>query len=221
MTSCRPVIGLTADVTDDKYLLSRGYCRAVAAAGGVPIILPCRTELLDEFLALCDGFILTGGDDPSMERWGIPTHPKAKPIDPERQDFELALLARLDEQLRIPVLGICLGMQLMGLHASGTIDQHLPDSLPTASQHWGRTPHTITGELGTGTVLSHHRQALASAGSLRVAATAADGVIEAVTSPDRPFYLGVQWHPERTDDERFGIGLFKQLVDATRTVTNR
>ncbi|HRP63644.1 MAG TPA: gamma-glutamyl-gamma-aminobutyrate hydrolase family protein [Phycisphaerales bacterium] len=222
MTSTsRPVIGLTADAADDKYLLSRGYCHGIADAGGVPIILPCRTDLLDSFLELCDGFILTGGDDPSMERWGIPTHSKAKPIDPERQEFELELLARLDDVPHIPALGICLGMQLMGLHAGGKLDQHLPDSLPTASKHWGRTPHTISGELGTGTVLSHHRQALTSTGSLHVAATAEDGVIEAIKSPNRPFYLGVQWHPERTDDKQLGIGILKRLVDAARTAATR
>jgi gamma-glutamyl-gamma-aminobutyrate hydrolase PuuD len=32
----------------------------------------------------------------------------------------------------------------------------------------------------------------------------------------RPFYLGVQWHPERTRDERLGAGLFRELVDAAK-----
>jgi putative glutamine amidotransferase len=48
-------------------------------------------------------------------------------------------------------------------------------------------------------------------------ARAADGVIEAVRNEGRPFYLGVQWHPERTGDERLGAGLFRELVAASLT----
>ena len=64
-----------------------------------------------------------------MERWGVPTHPRAKPVDGRRQAFEVALLEALDAHPARPVLGVCLGMQLMALHAGGGLDQHLPDSL--------------------------------------------------------------------------------------------
>jgi putative glutamine amidotransferase len=140
-------------------------------------------------------------------------HHKATPLHPERQAFEIALLEALDRMPRKPALGVCLGMQLMGLHAGGTLDQYLPDTLATAADHWDRRAHAIEGELGQGVVHSHHRQALRDAGSLRVIATAPDGVIEAVRREDRPaMYLGVQWHPERTDDQRLGYALFEQLV---------
>ena len=61
---------------------------------------------------------------------------------------------------------------------------------------------------------SHHRQAVTDPGGLSIVARAADGVIEAVRDAGRPFYLGVQWHPERTRDERLGAGLFRELVGA-------
>jgi len=112
------------------------------------------------------------------------------------------------------VLGVCLGMQLMALHAGGALDQHLPDSLPTAADHWGRKNHQVAGELGSALVQSHHRQAITNAGSLRVAARAHDGVIEAVRDEDRRFYLGVQWHPERTADDGLGSGLIFNLIEA-------
>ena len=67
---------------------------------------------------------------------------------------------------------------------------------------------------GDGEVYSHHHQALADAGTLRVVATAPDGVIEAVQAPDRPFYLGVQWHAERTEDPGLGLELIRNLVRA-------
>lgn len=210
----KPVIGITADVTDQKYQIGRSYATMIAKAGGVPVILPCLIDRIPEFLSVCDALVFSGGDDPDMAQWGVPMHPKATPLHPDRQAFELALLAAVEKEQHKPVLGICLGMQLMGLQAGGMLDQHLPDHLPTAELHWDRRTHEIAGDMGTGTVHSHHRQALSDPGRLKVIATAPDGVIEAVRGEDRPFYLGVQWHPERTADERLGIDLFRKLVQA-------
>jgi putative glutamine amidotransferase len=70
-------------------------------------------------------------------------------------------------------------------------------------------------------VHSHHRQALKHAGSLTVIARAPDGVIEAVHDSARPgMYLGVQWHPERTDDGRLGFALFERLVHDASAARN-
>jgi gamma-glutamyl-gamma-aminobutyrate hydrolase PuuD len=41
-------------------------------------------------------------------------------------------------------------------------------------------------------------------------------VIEAVTAAGRKCYMGVQWHPERTDDDALGAGLFRQLIEKAR-----
>lgn len=219
--SGRPLIGITADLAGEKFTVAKPYSEAIRAAGGLPLVLPCMAELAADFVHLCDGILLTGGDDPITTHWGVPVHPNAKPVDPQRQDFELALLAALDLQPHKPVLGVCLGMQYMGLHCGGTLDQNLPDSLPTAADHWDRRAHEIHGELGSGLVNSHHRQALSDPGAMRVVATAPDGVIEAVQRDDRPFYLGVQWHPERTDDEQLGRGLIRRFVQACAEGMNR
>lgn len=210
----RPIIAITANVQDDTYRLSRTYAGLVVQAGAVPLILPPRVECLGAYVGLCQGFIFSGGDDPRMEAWGIPTHPKATPLDPERQAFEMALLGALQDRPEAAVLGVCLGMQLMALGAGGSMDQHLPETLPTHAMHWGRAEHPVEGELGTGIVHSHHRQAITDPGPLRVVARAPDGIIEAVSADDRPFYLGVQWHPERTMDPALGAGLVEKLVQA-------
>ncbi len=149
-----------------------------------------------------------------MEHWSIPTHPRARTIDPARQEFELALLRALDSRPGEAVLGVCLGMQLMGLHRGGRLDQHLPDSLPSAGSHSDCAVHGVCGALGEGRVHSNHRQALVDPGDLEIVARAPDGVIEAVRDPARPFYVGVQWHPERTDDEVLGPGIIRRLVEA-------
>ncbi len=215
MAESRAVIGITADAEGERFFLSRSYAELTASAGGLPVILACRSDCVRDYLELCDGFILSGGDDPDMAQWGLPMHPKAKAIDPERQEFETALLDALAAQPELPVFGVCLGMQMMALHAGGELDQHLPDSLATAADHWGKKLHSVAGELGEGLVHSHHRQAITDPGRMKVVATAPDGVIEAVQSPDRRFYFGVQWHPERTESESLGSGLIRRLVQAS------
>jgi putative glutamine amidotransferase len=210
----RPLIGITTEIDGLRHSVAAAYSASVRAAGGIPILLPCEPACAADYVRCCDGVIMSGGDDPIMEQWQCPTHPKATRLDPRRQAFELAILAALDDQGDRPLLGICLGMQLMGLHRGGTLDQHLPESLPTADCHGPASSHAVDGSLGHGDVQSHHHQALSDPGCLCVVARAPDGVIEAVRDESRPFYVGVQWHPERTGDTELGAGLFRQLVEA-------
>jgi putative glutamine amidotransferase len=216
----RPRIGITPDLSDDRCTAARCYGQSVWDAGGLPIILPIVRDAERDLLRLCDGLILSGGDDPVMEGFGVETHPNAKRMHSDRQAFELELLRLADAHQDLPVLGICLGMQLMALHHGGTLDQHLPDTLATHAQHWGRVEHAIHGALGSGIVHSHHRQAIVDPGGLSVAAVAGDAVIEAVRDEQRRFYVGVQWHPERTADAALSARLFEQLVHAARTTSD-
>ncbi len=210
----RVVIGITADATDEKYLVTKYYAAMVACAGGVPIILPHLIDQIEDYFGMCDGFVLTGGDDLRTEEFGEPTHPEAKPIDTVRQRFEIALLKHAPHDC--PILGICLGMQMMSLVAGGKLDQYLPETLPTHLSHFGKTVHHITGQFGDGDILSSHRQAVANPGTLEVIASAYDGVIEAVRDSARRFYVGIQWHAEITDDHTLGQGIFDELIKACR-----
>lgn len=212
-TTRQPLIGITADATPDKHQVGRSYVRCVRESGGVPVILPGVPDCAAAYVERLDGFLFTGGDDPDTRQWGVPMHPKATAMNPDRQRFETELLRLLDQMPKKPVLGVCLGMQLMGLHAGGRLEQHLPDVLATAADHWDRREHGVSGVLGRGAVHSHHRQALSDPGRLEIVARADDGVIEAVRAKDRPFYLGVQWHPERTENQQLGVGLIRNLVE--------
>lgn len=230
----RPIIGITADIVVApgrlKADVGLAYADCVHRAGGTPIILPPIPDLIDAHLAICDAFVFTGGDDPRTEAFGVPTHPKANPMHPQRQAYELGLLGRLQERKDTPVLGVCLGMQLMSLVNRGTLDQHLPESHPDPARHWDAqhtiklAPHadhesasrwlplTTSDRL----VTSKHKQAVMNPGALRVIAHSDDNLIEAVDDPARKFYVGVQWHPERTSDDALGQAIFDALVSHVR-----
>lgn len=209
-----------------RYESHSTYADAIVVAGGVPVLLPFAGTCIERYVEMCDGFLLSGGDDPDTQPFGEAVHPEAKILHPARQRFEIELLAALSGSHK-PVLGVCLGMQWMALCAGGHLHQHLPDAPgiddATAAAHMA-SPHTIEitatdhPYLVPGVVHSRHHQAVANPGTLRIAARADDGVIEAIDDPTRNrFYLGVQWHPERTEDEALGLGLIRKFVDACKT----
>ena len=208
---------MTSDLVDDQVRIRRTYFRALEAAGAVAIPLAPLPGTAMEIVSRLDGLVLSGGDDPDTSAFGHPVHPKARLVDPDRQSFELEILDLLaDRHSDLPVLAVCLGMQLLGLHAGGELEQHLPDSLDTADDHADGRLHPVSGAEFNGQVYSRHRQALVDAGDLEVVATAPDGVVEAIRCPHRPHVVGVQWHPERTEDSRLGTALFTALVEASR-----
>lgn len=210
----RPRIGITPDVLDGRISISSRYGDAVWMAGGLPMVLTPTPDRASEYLEACDAIILSGGGDVIMEDWGLSNHPAATPISRLRQDFERSLLTAFESNPDFPVLAICLGMQLMGISHGARFSQHLPDDIPTASDHQNDSIHLIEGPQMNGSVTSHHHQALLDGGTLEVIASAPDGVVEGIADQDRRFYMGVQWHPERTSDEKLGIGLFRELISA-------
>ena len=222
----RPVILLGSDAEPERYFLRRHYLSAIETAGGIPLIVPCTPEMasppvLRQLLDTADGVVLTGGDDPAMEPFGIPTHPAATVIDPDRQAFEFALITACQSRPALPILGICLGMQLMAIAAGGHLDQYLPDTLATASVHMNHVDHELDppdGPFGRGPVHSHHRQAITDAGTYTVTARAPDGTIEAIEdpSPGRSYCVGIQWHPERTSADAAGTKIFRDFVTEAR-----
>lgn len=213
-----PLVGITADVYDrDGRLTCRvadAYAECVQRAGGVPVVLPPRVESVEAIADRLDAAVFTGGDDPIMEAFGGVTQLEATPVHSRRQAFELALM-RILRTRGTPTLGVCLGMQYMGLIAGGRLEQHLTGQVADTHR---RGTHAIVGSagwaFGDGPVHSAHHQAIIDPGSLGVLARAEDGVIEAVGDLDARFWIGVQWHPERTRNDRLGQALFDALVRA-------
>jgi putative glutamine amidotransferase len=231
----RPIIGVTLDCTDDgeKYESPFTYAGAVEHAGGLPVLLPYRSDLslITPYVDLVDGVLFTGGNDLDPALYGESRHPKAVPVDPRRQEFELALIAEV-ERRRIPTLGVCMGSQLMNVYRGGSLIQFLPDEpRDGALEHrkvggvLRRHPVSIDTESQLGqaigkpeiSVNTYHKQAPRTVGrGLRVVAKSPDGVIEAFEDPTFPLFAAVQWHPERLHDEPEHLAPFKLLVDVAR-----
>jgi len=230
----RPWIGIVgelasrADGTTLELRLSRRYAEAVERAGGLPLaLLPLADEeALAELLDRIDGLVFAGADDFDTERLGLgPTHPRAKPVPREKQDFDL-LLARLALAQNLPTLGICYGMQLLALAEGGGLHQHLPEDRPGRREHAGGVRHAVqvrpatklracTG-VATLDVVSRHHQAVSSVSEPWVVAGVDDEeLIEAIERKGHPFALGVQWHPELSSDPA-QARIFSGLVEAAR-----
>jgi putative glutamine amidotransferase len=212
VTSRPPRIGVTLDLAGPaRYALPRAYVDAVLAAGGLPLLLPHAREAAAAYLALLDGLVVAGGAfDVPPELYGEPRRPVCGETSPERTTFEREVLeAAL--AARLPVLGVCGGMQLLNVVKGGTLHQDLvadagcagheqPAPKDAPSHDALVVPGTLLAALvGAGPlpVNSTHHQAVRDVGQgLRVSARAPDGVIEAIELPELPFALGVQWHPE-------------------------
>jgi putative glutamine amidotransferase len=229
-----PIIGITTDYNDKQtqYALPYGYATSVEKAGGLPVLLPYRSDLLliPAYVDLIHGIVFTGGNDLDPKAWGEAYHPKVIPVDPLRERFERALMAEV-ERRRLPTLGICFGSQLMNVYRGGSMIQFLPEhQRPNALEHrkgddpdkWNRhvahidPESTIGRAIGQGEVMvnTSHKQGMKSIGrGLRVVATAPDGIVEGIEDPTMPLWVGVQWHPERLHDQPQHLALFKLLVD--------
>jgi putative glutamine amidotransferase len=193
------------DVSFDLHFTD--YPKSVAAAGGVPVELT-RDADVEEVLSRLDGLIISGGADVEPVRYGAEPDANLGPVEPDRDEWELALLAGARSR-ELPVLAICRGFQLTNVHFGGTLVQHVDIDEGSGHPAW-ETPaadaaHDVEVLPGTMTatlyadrigVNSLHHQTLERVGEgLVVSAQAPDGVVEAFETPDGRL-LGVQWHPE-------------------------
>lgn len=232
----KPVIGINVDVDEKqprRYTIVSKYVEAVRQAGGLPLLLPPMDEDdCRQALSKIDGLLMIGGDDYPPESYGDKLEAKTVVMDPERAKFDL-LAARLANQAGLPYLGVCAGSQVLNIASGGTLVQDIPSHFPQSKVNhaskngWqtGFNRHIVKAEAGTKlasiigdapmTVVTSHHQCVGRAGSgLKVSARSEDGLVEAVEAVDKPFVIGVQWHPER--DYSANKALFAHFIDAAR-----
>jgi putative glutamine amidotransferase len=218
-----PRIGITTSYEDGSQRLDRRYVTAVERAGGVPLPLPMpdTDASVAELVALLDGLVVIGG--PAVTEGLVGTLPDGlETLDPLREATDRQWIERCWAE-GLPILGICYGMQRLNALAGGTIYadvEHQHDGALTHSQKRGATTHPVkivpnsrlhaVLDRDTVTVNTRHFQAVATTGrGFSVAATAPDGVIEAIEH-DSGKIFGVQFHPERMGEEMHP--LFRRLV---------
>ncbi|MGL4450558.1 MAG: gamma-glutamyl-gamma-aminobutyrate hydrolase family protein [Sarcina sp.] len=221
----KKIIGISANVITEvekpfigckRVTLIQEYIEAVINAGGIPIVIPMtdNKDIMKKQIDLVDGLIITGGYDIHSLLYGEEPSIKLHDVSVYRDNCEVELLKNADEK-KIPVLGICRGIQLLNVFYGGNLYQdlslkegtyikHFEEGNPTLGFHTidiikGSMLYDLLGE--NQIVNSYHHLAIKDvAEGFKVTAYSKDGVIEGIERKD-PFAMGVQWHPEMMQEK--------------------
>jgi putative glutamine amidotransferase len=230
-----PLVGITCEAVFAEdgggaydLVCDHRYAEAVKDAGGHPVLLPIayRKAMLRRYLEGIDGLVIVGGDDVDPSLYGEEPLPTTQVIFGRRTTFE-TWLYRAGKERRLPIFGICYGMQLINVLEGGTLHQELPrrKDLPRVDHRGARRRrHRVrivaSTQLAERTRMQraivateHHQGVRDLAPGFIPCATADDGVIEAIESPELPQVLAVQWHPERTRGSLLTRRLFRIFVE--------
>jgi putative glutamine amidotransferase len=174
--------------------------RSIINNGGIPLGITLSHNY-KELIELCNGIIFQGGDD--------------------FEEYDIDALKYIYD-INKPVLGICLGMQLMGVLFDGKlkdIDNHKKKLLYAHSVIINK--NTILYNIfktNTIKVNSRHKSVIKDT-TLKIVGISNDGYIEAVEEPSRRFFLGIQWHPESMIDyDSKQNNLFKYFINICKKI---
>ncbi len=211
------------------------YVRSVRAGGGLPLLFPPAADESEweRYADLVDGVLFSGGGDLSPNLFGEDPVRGVNRISESRDRSEFALF-RAARERRLPVLGICRGIQVVNVAMGGTLWQdiptqvqgaqgHYPDGIPTDEPY--HRVEILPGDtrlrrmFGAGPIRTnsfHHQAVRDLAPGLVVTARTADGIVEALESRDPAWFLvGVQFHPEaQTLRDPSFVKLFAALAEA-------
>lgn len=233
----KPIIGITPSHNTESGELSMraNYLRAVAGAGGLPVLLPMEGSREDrrQLVELCGGFLFTGGPDLHPFLFGEDTSLRCGNVSVPRDTMEKELF-ELAMEAGKPILGICRGIQEINVFLGGDIYQDLPSQFETDfpiahSQPYGCAVPSHYVDVVPGTRLagmadgktriavnsSHHQAVRTLAPGLTATAFARGGLVEALEKTDYPYLVGVQWHPEYYwQNDGTARNLFASFVNA-------
>jgi len=184
---------------ESAWVANKTYSRAVSAAGGVPF-MPLLEHEAEEYASFADSLIMAGSISftPKKEQ----KKQLIKEELPKKECFDKQLFWNF-YRLKKPILGICLGHQMINCYLGGTLESHF--KFRTGVEHMLHQ-HQVTVEKNsvlfslfgeTFWVNSRHNDKIDRlADELFATAWSEDGVVEAFEHKRFPVY-GVEWHPER------------------------
>lgn len=225
-------VGVTPSAVKDnpaRHEPTADMLRSMVASGIEPVTLdyPMNRETLPSVLSTLSGLIFAGGPDVHPRHFGQELDPNIGTIVEERDELELYLmdwaLAR-----RLPILGVCRGMQLINIALGGTLHQDLVHNQGLVHRQTSDMVYfhdvifegpSMLREMVSSErypVNSYHHQAVDRiADGLAITARAPDGVIEAYEGTGEQFILGLQWHPEDTyERDALSRRIFQRFVRA-------
>lgn len=222
----KPIIGVVARpyITDNNrqvLCILENVRRHILRAGGIPLVLlPTQDmiyinnkekelsqedkEILDRQIDMCDGILMPGGD---------------------RIYFYDKYICQRANDKNMPLLGICMGMQVMcNYNNSNTnikIEGHKkPDDeyVHSVSIDKNSKLYSIINEDNI-KVNSLHGYMVPNSGDYAICARC-DDIIEGIEKNDKLFNIGVQWHPERSNDTP-STKLLDSFVNACKLYSNQ
>lgn len=209
---------IVVGITDGR--LYENYANWITDSGDVELVRLGYRYANAEELSRCEGLFMTGGED---------VHPKfynkkeyvaqynLSDFDEKRDEFEIRLLQKWQSS-KIPLLGVCRGLQMVNVFLGGTLIPDLPSVGKFNHSRKLKEPRYHTVEVDPDSQLStilkttsgevtsiHHQSIDGIAPGLVTNAISRDGVIEGAEwlNPDgkAPLIL-VQWHPEALTDKQ-------------------
>jgi putative glutamine amidotransferase len=210
---------LVSTSTDER---AAAYLAALAAVGvpeeAVQVVTPFSEPPLHHLAPRARALLLCGGLDVDPERYGEEPLPHARvEVNVERDELEWRLLD-LARDRRLPVWGVCRGLQVLNVYLGGSLWQDLPTQAPSQIDHSrSDTPDVLAhavqviapdapiGERLTRDVplvnSRHHQAVRRTADGFLPVALSPDGLVEAaVLDRDDWWVRAVQWHPENLVD---------------------
>jgi len=202
-----------------KYELTKNYFNAVADADGYPYGIPYVEEMVGDIVSSFDGLFSVGGSVAFPVDWYATGH--ATPYSTSsRTTVEIALMKAFLDHDKL-VLGACNGMQMLGAIHDCKLRSDVESGHRNTTHSVQIAPGTILGQIVGVTSLdvnSRHREAIAEVSHIvKVSASGADGIVEALEIPHRRFALGYQWHQEDFWNVKHpGNPIFSAFITACR-----
>ena len=209
-------IGFSRASVEEKYQLYVKWLKSIDQSfeyiNFYRMDIPDALEALDK----CSGLVLTGGADVHPALYGKKEEENRCETDPDRDFLELALIEKAIA-VKMPILAICRGQQVLNVSQGGDLIVDIPEDHGKSVIHSSDTDQLASHSIAIDStsiiynlirassfdIVSVHHQAVKTlAACFRATAFADDGIIEAFEwkEPEGKSYLNaVQWHPEKGD----------------------